>query len=270
MTAGLGLGGRTALVTGGTSGIGRACVERLRAEGMAVAFTGRSRERGEAVALGTGATFVECDHRDRDASDAAVERALGLGGGRIDVLVANAGILFQGAVEETPETVFRELLEVNLTAVFRVSRACYGAMLDQEGGSMIHIASDAGIRAVHEIAAYSVTKAGVIAVSELFAAEGAPHGIRSNAVCPGDIVPGVQATPAGHEDHAEDPSGWVLPPSGRFGRGEDVAALVAWLGSGESSHVTGATLRIDGGTGAAMRIATRRLRAPGGPHPRGP
>jgi NAD(P)-dependent dehydrogenase (short-subunit alcohol dehydrogenase family) len=257
MTGGLGLGGRVALVTGGTSGIGRACVERLRAEGMEVAFTGRSKERGNAAARESGATFICCDHNDRGESDRAVERALELGDGRLDVLVANAGILFQGSVEETPEVALRELLEVNLTSLFRISRACFGRMRDGGGGSMIHIASDAGIRAVHEIAAYSVTKAGVIMVSELLGAEGAPHAIRSNAVCPGDIVPGVQATPVGHEDHAEDPEGWVLPPSGRFGKGEDVAALVAWLASEESSHVTGATLRIDGGTGAAMRVATR-------------
>jgi NAD(P)-dependent dehydrogenase (short-subunit alcohol dehydrogenase family) len=223
---------------------------------MRVAFTGRSREPGEAVAAETGADYVECDHRDREDSDRAVEQALELGDGRLDVLVANAGILFQGSIEATPEDVFRELLEVNLTALFRVSRSCFEAM-QNHGGSMIHIASDAGIRAVHEIAAYSVTKAGVIAVSELFGAEGAPYGIRSNAVCPGDIVPGVQATPTGHEDHAEDPAGWVLPPSGRFGTGDDVAALVAWLSSDDSAHMTGATLRIDGGTGAAMRVLPR-------------
>jgi meso-butanediol dehydrogenase / (S,S)-butanediol dehydrogenase / diacetyl reductase len=257
MTSEYGLEGRVALVTGGTSGIGRACVVRLREEGMRVAFTGRSRERGEAVTAETGADFIECDHRDREASDRAVERALDLADGRLDALVANAGILFQGSIEATPEDVFRELLEVNLTALFRVSRRCFGHMRDNGGGSMIHIASDAGIRAVHEIAAYSVTKAGVIAVSELFGAEGAPYGIRSNAVCPGDIVPGVQATPAGHEEHAEDPAGWVLPPSGRFGTGEDVAGLVAWLASDESAHMTGATLRIDGGTGAAMGVLTR-------------
>jgi NAD(P)-dependent dehydrogenase (short-subunit alcohol dehydrogenase family) len=257
MTAQYRLEGRAALVTGGTSGIGRATVVRLREEGMRVAFTGRSRERGEAVAAETGADFLECDHRDREASDRAVEQALDLADGRVDALVANAGILFQGPIEATPEDVFRELLEVNLTALFRVSRRCFEPMRDHGGGSMIHIASDAGIRAVHEIAAYSVTKAGVIAVSELFSAEGAPYGIRSNAVCPGDIVPGVQATPAGHDDHAEDPAGWVLPPSGRFGTGEDVAALVAWLASDESAHMTGATLRIDGGTGAAMRALTR-------------
>src|SRR5205085_12198430 len=114
MTSRSGLDGRSALVTGGTSGIGKACVERLRSEGMAVAFTGRSRERGERVAAETGATFLECDHRDRAASDGAVGAALELGGGGLDVLVANAGILFQGPIEATPEPVFRELLEVHL------------------------------------------------------------------------------------------------------------------------------------------------------------
>ncbi len=252
-----GLEGRTVLVTGGTSGIGKACVERLRAEGMTVAFTGRSRERGEAVAAATGATFIPCDARDRAACDRSVEQALELGGGRLDVLVANAGILFQGPIEATPEPAFRELVEVNLTALFRYSRACFGPMKAQGGGSMIHIASDTAIRGVHEIAAYSVTKAGALAASELFAAEGAPFGVRANAVCPGDVVPGVQATPEGHADHAEDPAGWALPPSGRFGTGEDVAALLAWLASDESAHMTGATLRIDGGTGAAMRAVTR-------------
>ena len=146
---------------------------------------------------------------------------------------------------------------MNLTALFRYSRACFGPMKEQGGGSMIHMASDTAVRGVHEIAAYSVTKAGALAASELFAAEGAPHGVSANAVCPGDVVPGIQATPEGLSHHAEDPAGWTLPPSGRFGTGEDVAALVAWLASDESTHMTGATLRIDGGTGAAMRAVTR-------------
>ena len=251
------LAGRTALVTGGTSGIGRACVERLRREGMTVAFTGRNEERGEAVAAATGATFLRSDARDRAESDRAVGAALDLGGGRLDVLVANAGILMSGPLEETPEAAFRELLEVNLTALFRASRACFAAMRAQGGGSLVHIASDTGVRGIHGLAAYSVTKAGVVCASELFAAEGAPHGIRSNAVCPGDVEPGVQATPAGFEHHAEDPAGWVLPPSGRFGTGEDVAGLVAWLASDESAHTSGATLRLDGAAGAAMRALTR-------------
>lgn len=253
---GYGLEGRVALVTGGTSGIGKACVERLRAEGMTVLFTGRSEERGRAVAGATGATFLRCDARDRVASDAAVAETLRIGG-RIDVLVANAGILMAGPIEATPEDAFRELLEVNLTSLFRTSRACFEPMREQGGGSMIHIASDTGVRGIHDIAAYSVTKAGVVAVSELFAAEGAPHGIRVNAVCPGDVVPGVQATPVGFEHHAESPEGWVLPPSGRFATGEDVAGLVAWLACDESAHMNGATLRMDGAAGAAMRVVTR-------------
>jgi NAD(P)-dependent dehydrogenase (short-subunit alcohol dehydrogenase family) len=251
------LAGRTALVTGGTSGIGKACVERLRREGMTVAFTGRNEARGAEVAEATGATFLRSDARDRAESDRAVEAALRLGGGRIDVLAANAGILMSGPIEETPEDAFRELVEVNTTALFRVSRACFWPMREAGGGSMIHVASDTGIRGIHTLAAYSVTKAGAVAVSELFAAEGAPFGIRSNAVCPGDVVPGVQATPAGFEHHAEDPSKWVLPPSGRFGAAEDVAALIAWLASDESAHMNGATLRLDGGAGAAMQAPTR-------------
>jgi NAD(P)-dependent dehydrogenase (short-subunit alcohol dehydrogenase family) len=251
------LSGRAALVTGGTSGIGRACVERLRAEGMAVAFTGRDEARGRAVEAATGAAFLRCDARDRAASDRVVDEALQLGGGRLDVLVANAGILMAGSIEETPEPAFRELVEINMTSLFRTSRACFRRMKPLGGGSLIHIASDTGIRGIHGIAAYSVTKAGAVCVSELLGAEGAPHGIRSNAVCPGDVVPGVQATPAGFEHHAESPEGWVLPPSGRFGTGADVAGLVAWLASDESSHMSGATLRIDGAAGAAMRVATR-------------
>jgi len=230
--------GTRVLVTGASRGIGKAVADAFERRACVVGRVSRSGE-------------LAADVADRDSLARAIERF-----GAVDVLVANAGILFQGSIEATPEDVFRELLEVNLTALFRVSRSCFEAM-QNHGGSMIHIASDAGIRAVHEIAAYSVTKAGVIAVSELFGAEGAPYGIRSNAVCPGDIVPGVQATPTGHEDHAEDPAGWVLPPSGRFGTGDDVAALVAWLSSDDSAHMTGATLRIDGGTGAAMRVLTR-------------
>ncbi len=123
--------------------------------------------------------------------------------------------------------------------------------------SMVVIGSDTTIRGVHNIAAYSVSKAAVGAVSDLFAGEGASVGVRVNCVCPGDVEPGVQATPKGHEDHAENPAEWVLPPGGRFGQGEDVARLVAWLVGPESTHVNGATIRIDGGMGAVFQAASR-------------
>jgi NAD(P)-dependent dehydrogenase (short-subunit alcohol dehydrogenase family) len=245
------LSGTRALVTGGTSGIGRACVERLAADVASVVFTGRSAARGDAVSHDTGATFLQADARDPDAVAASVARAVEELGG-IDLLVNNAGILFQGGIEATPPRAWRELIDVNLTAPFLYARSCFGPMRDGGGGAMIHIVSDTGIRGIPSIAAYSVTKAGMRMLSDMLALEGAPVGIRSNAVCPGDVVPGVQATPAGFEHHAEDASIWTLPPCGRFAEGSDVASLVAYLGTDEAKHISGATIRIDGAGGAGL------------------
>jgi NAD(P)-dependent dehydrogenase (short-subunit alcohol dehydrogenase family) len=254
MTVRLGLEGRCGLVMGGTSEVGRACVQRLRAEGMTIGFTGSSGQRGEWIARETGGSFLECDPRDRASCDRAVAQALDLGGGRLDVLVTNAEESFEGSIEATPEAVFRGLLEGNLTSLFRFARACFQPMCDQGAGAMIHIASDAGIRANHKTAAHSVTSAGVIAVAELFAAEGAPHGVRSNAVCPGAVI----AAPRGVRSNAVCPGAVIAAPRrGRSGTGADVASLVAWLSCDESAHMTGATLRVDDGMGAAMVIDTR-------------
>jgi NAD(P)-dependent dehydrogenase (short-subunit alcohol dehydrogenase family) len=187
-----------ALITGEGSDVAQACAERLRENGMTVVLT----------------------TADRSVQDAAELGRIGL-----DVLVTCPAMLVDGSIEATPEIVFRELLAANLSAVFRIGRECFPIMRKQGGGSMIHIAPDAGIRAAHETAACSVMSAGVIAVAELFAAEGAPHGIRSNAVCPRP--------------------------------GTDVAAVVAWFASEESAQVSGATLRVDGAAGAAMVLDTR-------------
>lgn len=234
MTVGLGLDGRRALVIEGTSEIGRACVQRLRDEGMEVAFTGSALEFAAAITRQNGSTFLECDLRDREGCDRAVERALEFGDGRLDVLVTQAATVVEGSIEASSESAFRELLEVDLTALFRVSRACFHAIGASGRGSMIHVASDAGIRADHETAAYSVASAGLIAVAELFAAEGAPLGVRSNAVCPGGVR-----------------------PSGPLATGTDVSSVVAWLASDQSVHVSGATIRVDDASSAAMTLNTR-------------
>ena len=110
------------------------------------------------------------------------------------------------------------------------------------------IASDSAIRGSHRIPAYSAVKAGVVAIAELLGAEGAPHGIRVNAVCPGNTLPGMAG---------DDAAGWRPSASGTFATGEDIAAAVAFLASDEAAHVNGATLRIDGATGAALQAATR-------------
>jgi NAD(P)-dependent dehydrogenase (short-subunit alcohol dehydrogenase family) len=188
-----------ALVMSEASDLAQACAQRLREDGMTVVLTTPDRAAGDARELTRG--------------------------GSVDVLVTCPELRFDGSIEKTPEAVFRELLATDLTAVFRVGRECFQAMRERGGGAMIHIASDAGMRAAHEVAAFSVMCAGVIAVAELFAAEGAPHGIRSNAVCPRS--------------------------------GMDVAAVVSWLASEESAEVNGATVRVDGAAGAAMVIDTR-------------
>ena len=248
---------RTALVTGGTSGIGRSIVERLSSEQMRVVFTGRDAARAADVAGRSSATFIRADATDRLRCDRAVDDALAALGGRLDLFVSNAALVFAAHLEDTPEAVFRELLEVNLTAAFRLSRACFRIMRAQGRGSIVHIVSDAAIRGIHHIPAYTITKSGLLAMSETLAAEGAPHGVRVNAVCPGAVIPGVQSTPAGYEHHAEDASTWGPAPSGRHGVGADIAEAVVWLASGAAAHVSGATLRIDGAASAAMRAVAR-------------
>ena len=249
------LRGKRALVTGGTSGIGRGVVERLAADGASVVFTGRDGERGAAVEAATGAGFLQADARDPTAVEASAAEALRMLGG-LDVLVNNAGMILQGGIEDTAPAAWRELLAVNLTAAFLYSKACFGPIRDGGGGSIVHIVSDTGIRGISSIAAYSVTKAGMRMLSDMLALEGAAVNVRSNAVCPGDVAPGVQATPAGFAGHAENPANWTLPPAGRFGEARDVAALVAWLASDDARHMNGATIRIDAGMGAGIPAGT--------------
>ena len=139
-------------------------------------------------------------------------------------------------------------MQTNLTSTFRYGRALFAPMRVQGSGVMVLIASDSAIRGSHRIPAYSVVKAGVVTLAELFGAEGAPYGIRANAVCPGNTLPGMAG---------DDPAGWRATASGAFATADDVAAAVAFLASPEAAHINGATLRIDGGTGAALQMVTR-------------
>ena len=231
-----------AFVTGGTSGIGAACVTRLAADGHAVAFTGRDTARGTEVAGRTGATFLPADITDRAAADAALESAVEALGG-LDAVVANAGILSRTPLASISGDEMALLLETNLTSQFRTARAAWPHLVAAGGGSIVLIGSDTSIRGSHRVPAYSVVKAGTVMLSDMLAADGAAVRIRANAVCPGNTLPGMAG---------DDPSTWPDTADGLHVTAEEIAACVAWLTSPESVHVTGATIRIDGGIGAAF------------------
>jgi NAD(P)-dependent dehydrogenase (short-subunit alcohol dehydrogenase family) len=238
---------RSALVTGGTGGIGSAIVRRLRSDGYEVVFCGRDESRGAALERDTGAVYRSADATDRAACDASVAFALERLG-RVDLLVANAGVLVEGSLAGTSDEEFERLVETNLTSTFRYGRALFAAMRRQGSGVMVMVASDSAIRGSHSRPAYSAVKAGVVAIAELLGAEGAAYGIRANAVCPGNTLPGMAG---------EEPAGWRPTASGAFATADDIAASVAFLASAEAAHINGATLRIDGATGAALQSVTR-------------
>jgi NAD(P)-dependent dehydrogenase (short-subunit alcohol dehydrogenase family) len=242
-----------ALVTGGTSGIGEAIVERLTADGARVVFTGRDRARGERAAASTGAHFVRADVRDAAAVDTSVDEAVARLGG-LDIAVLNAGVLCEATLSETTDEQWDAVMSTNLLGPFRYARATLPA-LRAAHGSMILVASDAGVWGETPIGAYSVSKRALIMLTRMLAVEAGGDGVRVNAVCPGDTEPGMVTTVAGR-DTLPDTSGWTRPPLGRLVHARDVAAAVSFLASDEARTITGVDLLVDGGMRAALRANT--------------
>jgi NAD(P)-dependent dehydrogenase (short-subunit alcohol dehydrogenase family) len=250
------LEGRAALVTGGTAGIGLAIAERLAREGARVVVTGRDEARGRAAAarLGEAGRFVAADAADADAVERSVASALEAMG-RLDVLVNNAGIALTERLVDTPVEQFDRLMAANVRGCFLYARACMPPLTETRG-SMVHIASDAGLRGEQPIGAYSVTKAAVVMMSKMLALDGAPAGVRSNCVCPGATAPGMlHMGPASDPERGDDASAWPLAPLGRVGAADDVAAAVAFLAGDDAAFVSGAVLLVDGANGAGLALA---------------
>jgi NAD(P)-dependent dehydrogenase (short-subunit alcohol dehydrogenase family) len=245
------LEGVRALVTGGTSGIGETIVERLTADGAAVVFTGRDDTRGAAVADRTGTTFLRADAANEEHVNHSVDRALGLLGG-LDALVCNAGVIADATISRTSLEDWQTMLDVNLTAPYLYSVRALPALREAGGGSIVHVSSDAGVWGEEEIGAYSVTKAALITLAQMLAVEAGASGIRVNAVCPGDIVPGMATTTRGRDERG-DTSGWRVPPMGRIGTADDVAGVVSFLVSPDASFVNGTAILVDGGMRASYR-----------------
>jgi NAD(P)-dependent dehydrogenase (short-subunit alcohol dehydrogenase family) len=248
-----GFEGRAALITGGTAGIGLAIAERFLRDGAKVVVTGRDAARGRAAEerLGEGARFVAADAADEDQVRRSVGFALATMG-RLDVLVNNAGVALTERLIDTPVADFDRLMAGNVRGCFLYARACMPALTETRG-SMVHIASDAGLRGEQPIGAYSVTKAAVVMLAKMLALDGAAAGVRSNCVCPGATAPGmIHIGPASDPERGDDPSAWPAAPVGRVGRGDDVAAAVAYLAADEAAFVSGAVLLVDGANGAGL------------------
>jgi NAD(P)-dependent dehydrogenase (short-subunit alcohol dehydrogenase family) len=234
-------GGKVALVTGAASGIGRATVERLAAEGATVvALDVRPFDAPEGVDTRTG------DVADPATAESAVAAAVDAHG-RLDVLANVAGILRTAHTHEHSLEVWDQVLAVNLTGTFLMCRAAIPAMLDHGGGAIVNTSSTAALAGHPWAAAYSASKGGVLALTKVLAVEYARAGIRANAVCPGSIdtpITGDFDFPAGADPKLVRRIMSITPPAGP----EVVAAAIAYLASDDARHVTGESLRVDGGT----------------------
>jgi 3-oxoacyl-[acyl-carrier protein] reductase len=243
------LAGKVALVTGGSRGIGAAIVKRLAADGASVAFTyTKGKEPADAVvkavsAAGGKAVALQADAGDATAVKAAVDAAA-RHFGRLDILVNNAGIAPVGPTAELPLADFDRLYAVNVRGVFVATQAALAHLPD--GGRIINIGSNVGEQvAFPGITAYASTKGAVHIFTRGLARELGPRGITVNTVQPGPID--TDMNPADGE-FAEGAKKYVA--LGRYGVGEDVAALVAFVASGEANFITGAALTVDGGLNA--------------------
>ncbi len=250
------LAGRTALITGGGTGIGRACAVLFAHEGARVAVAGRHAEPLAAVVAeiheaGGEALAVTCDVTKAAEVEKAV-RAVPARFGRLDVLVNSAGALLAATAEETSEADWDHVVAVNLKGTFLVSRAVLPELRKAGGGSIINIGSVLGLVGMKKRAAYAAAKGGVTLLTKAMALDHAHEGMRINCICPslveteliGQLFSGMPDPEAARRQRIEQ------IPLGRMGRPEDVAQLALFLASGESSWLTGAALPLDGGVTA--------------------
>lgn len=239
---------KVALITGGTSGIGRATAFALAKAGAAVVVGGRRETEGRAVidtivAEGGRATFVKTDVTDSAQVQALIDAAETEYGG-LDIAFNNAGI--EGTIapllDDTEENV-RRVMEVNFFGVWNSLKAELPAMLRRGGGSIINTTSVAGLRGFGAFSAYAASKFAVEGLMRSVAQEVGPAGVRVNTVAPGPIATDLLERATGG-----DTTGFVQQvPMGRVGTAKEVAQLVTFLASEQASYINGSTLRVDGG-----------------------
>jgi NAD(P)-dependent dehydrogenase (short-subunit alcohol dehydrogenase family) len=244
---------KVVLITGGTSGIGRATALHFAREGAKVAVAGRDEERGREVVdqierEGGTAHFLRCDVRLADDCRRAVAETV-RAFGRLDVLFNNAGIYMANTVVACSEEEWDLTVDTGLKGTYLMSKFAIPVMIAQGGGAIVNNASGWGLVGGDQAAAYCAAKGGVVVLTKAMAIDHARQGIRVNCVCPGDVN-----TPMLPEDAQRRGLAWeaylagaAQRPMGRIGRPEEVARAVLFLASEEASFITGAALPVDGG-----------------------
>ena len=237
---------KACIITGGASGIGRACAERFARAGYRIAILDlKTPEGGAGLALA-------CDVADPAACDDAVRRVLS-SFGRIDALIANAGVQTPGRALDTPMETWDGVLNINLKGVFNICRATLPAMAAQSSGAIVIVASTSALASSGQMTAYDASKAGLLGLSRSLAAEHGGDGVRVNAICPGATLTDhhlklAAARGQSEEQLRERTKGYGM--LGRIGEPIEIANAIHFLASDEASFITGATLVADGGATA--------------------
>ena len=242
------LTGKSAVVTGGSRGIGRAIALRLAAQGADVAFSYRgnaaaAEETAAAIrALGRRALVVQADHSQPEAGEIVVKAALEAFG-KVDILVNNAGITRDDLIMRMSLDAWQDVINTNLSGAFHAIKAVTRPMLKAKGGRIINITSVSGQAGQTGQANYSAAKAGLIGLTKATARELASRGITCNAVAPGFVLTELtQDLPAPLQAEIT-----ARTPLGRFGTADEIASAVAFLASDEAAYITGQVLAVDGG-----------------------
>jgi len=254
------LNGKVAIITGGTSGIGKATALLFAKEGACVAFSGRRSNLGLALQaeinqMGAKALFVETDHKDSSQCVRLVEKVLEAFE-KIDILFNNAGIVTKGTAETTTEEDWASTFTLNVTAVWRMSKLVIPQLRRVGGGVIVNNASDWAVVGGKGALPYAASKGAIAQMTKSMALDHAAENIRVNAVCPGDtfVERWVEKGYFEHSDpvsldEAKAESAAYLPMK-RFGYPEEIARAVLFLASSDSSFVTGHLLLVDGGNTA--------------------